>query len=270
VSALAACAYYLDELEKLRAEDADIVAINLASTESINRAARDVTTVDEFYALVDGDSPVISGGIAFALACIEARVPYCDFTPDLTLECPALLQLARDQRMPVAGKDGNTGQTFLKLVLAEAIVKRNLGIIGWYSANVLGNLDGRVLTLPGHRETKLEDKLTALDSIVPYEFHHVVDIAFEPSRGDHKEAWDTVNLKGWLGRRVSLRVNWCASDSILAAPLTLDICRLLHLSSARGESGVQTQLSPFFKHPIGHTRTSLVQEYLDLERHYGI
>lgn len=270
MSARSALDYYTQELQNLKAIDESVVSVNLASTEYWNGDVTSIVDTKTLFRLIEEDSPLMRSGLLFGLASIEAGIPYCDFTPDLTLECPAVLSRAEALNVPVAGKDGNTGQTFLKLILAEMLVRRNLKIVGWYSTNVLGNLDGKVLSLPGHKTTKMRDKLNALDDVVPYQFSHVVDIAYEESRGDFKESWDSVHIRGWLDQRISLRVNWHASDSILAAPIVLDLARLLALDAEAGQGGVRTHLSPFFKRPIGVTRTSLVGEFEVLERYYGI
>lgn len=268
MSATGAVEYFAEELDALLARDSDVVAVNLASTESLNPDTEGIGTPSDLWCHISDDSDVISGGLAFAVACVEKGVPYFDFTPDMTLRCPGLIALAEDKGVPVAGKDGNTGQTFLKTVLAEMMHRRGFVVEGWYSTNVLGNGDGRVLVSPGHRETKIRDKIDALSSILPYDFLHVVDISFDESRGDNKEAWDSVLMRTWLGHKVQLKVNWLASDSALAAPMVLDIARLLSASNRNGESSVQRQLSCFFKAPVGMTRRSLWEEYHALEEHY--
>jgi len=270
MSAGDALAYFRRELSMLLERDSNLVGANLSSAEAYNNIVNNINDIDHLYALISSNSDCISSGMTFIVACIELGIPCFDFTADQSMDCPALGKLALNNKALLAGKDGNTGQTFLKVVLGEMFAKRNLKINDWYSTNVLGNLDGKVLSIPTHRQAKIQDKALALASILEYDFHHTVDIAYHPNRGDIKEAWDSIQLEGWLGHRISLRLNWYASDSILAAPLVLDISRLLALSKERGEVGLQTQLSPFFKRPIGVTRTSIFHEFEVLERHYAI
>ena len=269
MTASQAVEYYVEELTQLRQTEEEVVGFNLASTESINWDCQKIQNRSDLLGAIKANCDSLSGGMVFAYACILTGIPFCDFTPDLTLECPAIQSLAKKNKVPLAGKDGNTGQSFLKAVVGEMFVRRNIAIRGWYSANVLGNTDGQVLTVPGHSDTKKRDKLNVLESIIPYEFGHVVDISYEKSRGDFKEAWDSLNMEGWLGRRLTFRMDWCAPDSVLAAPLVIDVSRLLWLSRRRGLGGIQRQLSPFFKSPIGVKRTSIISEINAMESFYG-
>jgi myo-inositol-1-phosphate synthase len=259
--------YYRAELKRLKNE-AEVVAGNVASTSTFNKKILEIASVKELWSLMRSEHRCINSGVLFALAACLERVPFFDFTPDLTLESPAVIECARQNRAAVAGKDGNTGQSFLKTVLAEMFVTRNIRIQGWYSTNVLGNEDGRRLMDRGARKSKMRDKLGVTASIVPYPFSHVVDISFEEAHGDWKEAWDSVLATGWLGTSIRLQVNWQASDSLLAAPVATDVARLLALDARRRRYGIRRKLAPFFKRPIGGVRKSLLQEYAALANYY--
>jgi len=258
------------QLKKAKEHHVDVVAINLCSTEADNKEAQTIFSTEDLMDCIANNDDRISGGMAFAVACIESGVPYIDFTPDSTLFVPAIVSLADARGVPVAGKDGNTGQTFLKLCLADFFERRHLPITSWYSTNVLGNLDGRVLSMPGHYETKIRDKTAALQSHANRNVHHNVDICYDETRGDWKEAWDSVKMLSFFGHEINLRLNWEASDSALAVPVVFDLLRLIALSAKRGDVGIQKQLSVFFKAPIGVKNRSIWEEFKKLEEHYGV
>ena len=187
----------------------------------------------------------------YAYAAIEAGVPYGNFTPSVAADVPALAELARRRGVPVAGKDGKTGQTLLKTVLAPALRARALHVDGWFSTNILGNRDGLALDDPDSLRSKLDTKGSVLDSILGYRVEdHIVDIRYYRPRGDDKEAWDNIDVIGFLGHRMQIKVNFLCKDCILAAPLVIEIARLLDLAQQRGEGGAQEQLSLFFKAPM--------------------
>ena len=178
-------------------------------------------------------------------------MPYGNFTPSVAVDVPALAELARRRGVPVAGKDGKTGQTMMKTVLAPAFRSRALKVEGWYSTNILGNRDGQALDDPASLESKLGTKRTVLDSILGYPVEdHVVSIDFYRPRGDQKEAWDAIDLVGFLGQRMQVKVDFQCRDSILAAPLALELARLLDVAQQRGDGGVQEHLGWFFKAPM--------------------
>jgi myo-inositol-1-phosphate synthase len=161
------------------------------------------------------------------------------------------MELAEKCRVPIAGKDGKTGQTFLKTVLAPAFKSRALKIEGWYSTNLLGNRDGQALANEGSLASKVKTKASVLDDILGYDVEdHIVDIRYYRPRGDDKEAWDNIDIKGFLGGRMQVKINFLCKDSILAAPLAIEIARCLDYAKRRGESGIQEQLSAFFKLPM--------------------
>ncbi|WP_410816468.1 inositol-3-phosphate synthase [Micromonospora sp. 050-3] len=235
------------------AQDAQrVVVVNLASTEARPDSASPVLqSLDGFEAGLDADDPVITPGLLYAYAAIREGCPYVNFTPSLGADVPALLELAVRESVPVAGKDGKTGQTLIKTVLAPAFRSRALTVEGWYSTNILGNRDGQILDDPSSLASKLDTKGSVLNQILGYDVDdHVVRIDYYRPRGDAKEAWDNVDLIGFLGQRMQLKVDFLCRDSILAAPLVLDLARLMAEAARRGESGAQEQLGYFFKAPM--------------------
>jgi myo-inositol-1-phosphate synthase len=164
---------------------------------------------------------------------------------------PALIEFAEKENVPVAGKDGKTGQTFIKTVLAPALKSRALHVDGWYSTNILGNRDGLALSNEDSLASKVKTKASVLDDILGYKVEdHIVDIRYYRPRGDNKEAWDNIDISGFLGQTMQIKVNFLCRDSILAAPLAIEIARCLDLAKSRGLGGVQEQLSVFFKLPM--------------------
>ena len=229
-----------------------LVLLNLASTERWpDPASAALQTPEAFEAGLDADDRAITPSMVYAYAAIREGVGYANFTPSLSADVPALVQLAERHGVPIAGKDGKTGQTMMKTVLAPAFRSRALTVEGWYSTNILGNRDGLALDDPSSLESKLQTKGKVLDSILGYPVEdHVVRIDYYRPRGDQKEAWDAIDLVGFLGQRMQVKVDFQCRDSILAAPLALEIVRLVDLAQQRGEGGVQRQLGWFFKAPM--------------------
>ena len=242
------------DLRRFREEnDLDgLVLVNLASTERWpDPAAPALQTVEAFEAGLDADDRAITPAMVYAYAAIAEGVGYVNFTPSLAADVPALVAFAESRGVPVAGKDGKTGQTMLKTVLAPAFRSRSLTVEGWYSTNILGNRDGQALEDPDSLSSKLQTKGSVLDSILGYPVEdHVVRIDYYRPRGDQKEAWDAIDLVGFLGQRMQIKVDFQCRDSILAAPLAVEIVRLVDLAQQRGEGGVQRHLGWFFKAPI--------------------
>jgi myo-inositol-1-phosphate synthase len=242
------------DLRRFREEnDLDgLVLVNLASTERWpDPAAPALQTVEAFEAGLDADDRAITPAMVYAYAAIAEGVGYVNFTPSLAADVPALVAFAESRGVPVAGKDGKTGQTMLKTVLAPAFRSRSLTVEGWYSTNILGNRDGQALEDPDSLSSKLQTKGSVLDSILGYPVEdHVVRIDYYRPRGDQKEAWDAIDLVGFLGQRMQIKVDFQCRDSILAAPLAVEIVRLVDLAQQRGEGGVQDHLGWFFKAPI--------------------
>ncbi len=241
------------DLCRFRAEQQldDVVMINLASTE----ARPDVTapafaTAAGFEAALDRDDDALNPAVLYAYAAIREGVPYGNFTPSVAVDVPALVELAEQRGVPVIGKDGKTGQTFVKTVIAPALRDRALHVEGWYSHNILGNRDGLALRDKDSLSSKLGTKGSVLDGILGYPVEdHVVTIEYYRPRGDNKEAWDTIDVEGFLGQKMQLKLNFLCKDSILAAPLVIEIARTLDLARRRGQGGVQEQLGVFFKQP---------------------
>src|SRR4029079_519260 len=170
-------------------------------------------------------------------------------------DVPALIEFADKNRVPLAGKDGKTGQTFIKTVLAPALKARALKVEGWYSTNILGNRDGLALSDQESLASKVKTKSSVLDDMLGYDVEdHIVDIRYYRPRGDNKEAWDNIDISGFLGQSMQIKVNFLCKDSILAAPLAIEIARCLDLAQRRGENGIQEQLSVFFKLPMSKSK----------------
>ncbi|MGD9590173.1 MAG: inositol-3-phosphate synthase [Pyrinomonadaceae bacterium] len=228
------------------------VVINLASTEKLSVEGTDALNgIAAFEKALDDDSPDVSPAMLYAYASIAEGVPYGNFTPSTSADIPALIQFAEKQNVPIAGKDGKTGQTFIKTVLAPALKARALHVDGWYSTNILGNRDGLALSNEDSLASKVKTKQSVLDDILGYHVDdHIVDIRYYRPRGDDKEAWDNVDIRGFLGQTMQIKVNFLCKDSILAAPLAIEIARCLDLARQRGEAGIQEHLSVFFKMPM--------------------
>lgn len=253
-----------DIVKKLRSDLAEfgsrcdsVVVINLASTEKL--AAEDnkiINSLADFEQALDENSHDISPAMLYAYAAIAEGVPYGNFTPSLAADIPALIEFAEKQGVPIAGKDGKTGQTFLKTVLAPALKSRALHVDGWYSTNILGNRDGLALSNEDSLASKVKTKSSVLDDILGYDVQdHIVDIRYYRPRGDNKEAWDNIDIRGFLGQPMQIKVNFLCKDSILAAPLAIEIARCLDLAKQRGQGGIQEQLSVFFKLPMTNGET---------------
>ena len=241
------------DLNRMRKEnDLDaLVMINLASTERTPANGAALQSMDAFERGLDDDDPGIGPAMLYARAAIEMGVPYANFTPSVAADVPALTEMARRRGVPLAGKDGKTGQTLMKTVLAPALRARALHVDGWFSTNILGNRDGEALRDADSLASKLGTKGSVLDSILGYPVEdHIVDIRYYRPRGDDKEAWDNIDVTGFLGQRMQIKVNFLCKDSVLAAPLVLEIARVMDLARQRGEAGPQEQLSLFFKAPM--------------------
>ena len=230
----------------------DAVVINLASTEKLADEGNEIfNSIEGFEKALDDDSKEISPAMLYAYAAIAEGVPYGNFTPSVSADTPALIQFAERQNVPLAGKDGKTGQTMIKSVLAPALKTRALRVEGWYSTNILGNRDGLALSNEESLASKVKTKGSVLDDILGYRVEdHIVDIRYYRPRGDNKEAWDNIDVRGFLGQPMQIKVNFLCKDSILAAPLAIEIARLLNLAKHRNEKGIQEQLSIFFKLPM--------------------
>jgi myo-inositol-1-phosphate synthase len=210
-----------------------------------------------FEAALESNDPSIPSSMVYAYAALKEGIPYANGAPNLTCDVPAMTELAAQTKSPICGKDLKTGQTLIKTIIAPGLKARLLGVEGWYSTNILGNRDGEVLDDPESFKTKEESKKSVLDYIFQAhlypdlykEIHHVVRINYYPPRGDNKEGWDNVDIRGWLGYPMQLKINFLCRDSILAAPIVLDVALFLDLAKRAGMSGIQEWLSFYFKSP---------------------
>ena len=235
-----------------------LVMIWCGSTEVYHRAEAVHQTLASFEAGLCNNDPGIAPSQIYAYAALMSNVPFANGAPNLTTDVPALLDLARDRNVPICGKDFKTGQTFMKTLLAPGFKARMLGINGWFSTNILGNRDGEVLEDPGSFKTKEETKLSVLDQILQpklypdlYEnLYHAVRINYYPPRGDAKEGWDNIDIFGWLGYPMQIKIDFLCRDSILAAPLVLDLVLFMDLAQRSGMRGIQEWLSFYFKGPM--------------------
>ena len=228
------------------------------STEIYLKETAAHATLAAFEKALEQNDESIASSMIYAYAALREGIPYANAAPNLTADIPAMLELAARTGTPIAGKDLKTGQTLLKTVIAPGFKARLLGVRGWYSTNILGNRDGEVLDDPESFRTKEESKKSVLDYILqPHlypelykELCHVVRINYYPPRGDNKEGWDNIDLFGWLGYPMQLKINFLCRDSILAAPIVLDTVLFLDLASRAGMSGIQEWLSFYFKSPM--------------------
>lgn len=236
---------------------ARMVVISCMSVEVYQPAQPVHASSASFERGLDADDPAISPAQLYAYAAIQEGVPFINGTPNTTTELPALQQLAKRAGVPLAGSDFKSGQTYLKTVIAGALQMRLLGLTGWFSTNILGNRDGLVLEDPAAFEAKRVSKTSVLDDICSAEaqpelysdIEHLVKINYFGPRGDAKESWDAIDLFGWMGYEMQLKVNFQCRDSILAAPLALDLVLLADLAHRRGDAGVLAWLAFYFKTP---------------------
>jgi myo-inositol-1-phosphate synthase len=234
-----------------------LVMIWCGSTEVYMTESPAHASVEAFEAALDANDEAIPSSMIYAYVAIREGIPYANAAPNLSADIPALVSLAGQTRTPIAGKDLKTGQTLIKTIVAPGLKARLLGVQGWYSTNILGNRDGEVLDDPESFKTKEESKKSVLDYILqPHLYpelysnlHHVVRINYYPPRGDNKEGWDNIDLVGWLGYPMQLKINFLCRDSILAAPIVLDVALFLDLAKRAGMAGIQEWLSFYFKSP---------------------
>jgi myo-inositol-1-phosphate synthase len=235
-----------------------LVMIWCGSTESYLPRGPAHASLRAFEAALDADDHSIAPSMLYAYAAMRSHVPFINGAPNLSGDIPALFELSRENHVPQAGKDFKTGQTLMKTILAPGLKARMLGLNGWFSTNILGNRDGEVLDDPGSFKTKELSKLSVLDTILQPEMYpdlygnisHKVSIHYYPPRGDNKEGWDNIDIVGWMGYPMQIKVNFLCRDSILAAPLVLDLALLIDLAARAGMRGPQEWLSFYFKSPI--------------------
>jgi myo-inositol-1-phosphate synthase len=234
-----------------------VVMIWAGSTEIFLKESAVHQSLAAFEAGLEASDIAIPSSMIYAYAAIKEGIPYANAAPNLTADIPALVELAAKTQTPLAGKDMKTGQTLIKTIIAPGLKARMLGVSGWYSTNILGNRDGEVLDDPESFKTKEESKKSALDYIFqPHlypelykDLFHMVRINYYPPRGDNKEGWDNIDIFGWLGYPMQLKINFLCRDSILAAPIVLDVALFMDLAKRSGMSGIQEWLSFYFKAP---------------------
>jgi len=234
-----------------------VVVLWCGSTETFTPVTDVHRTLAAFEAGLAASHPEIAPSMIYAYAALKKGIPYLNGAPNLTVDAPALLELSRAKNAPIGGKDFKTGQTLMKTIIAPGLKARMLGVEGWFSTNILGNLDGKVLDDPGSFKTKEESKLSVLDTIfngelypqLYGEIHHKVRINYYPPRGDNKESWDNIDIVGWMGYPMQIKINFLCRDSILAAPVCLDLVLFTDLAQRCGWSGVQEWLSFYWKSP---------------------
>jgi myo-inositol-1-phosphate synthase len=235
-----------------------LVMIWCASTEVYIEPGPVHLSLAAFEKGLKGNDPAISPSMIYAYAALNEGVPFGNGAPNLTVDISALLELAKQKKVPISGKDFKTGQTLMKTVLAPAFKARLLGVSGWFSTNILGNRDGEVLDEPMSFKSKEVSKLGALEYILQPELYpdlykdlyHKVRINYYPPRGDNKEGWDNIDIFGWLGYPMQVKVDFLCRDSILAAPIVLDLALFMDLAARAGMSGIQEWLSFYYKSPM--------------------
>jgi myo-inositol-1-phosphate synthase len=249
-----------DDIRKFQKTNklARTVMVWCGSTEIFLKTKKVHQTIDSFEKGLVNNDPAIAPSMIYAYAAIKMGIPYANGAPNLSGDIPALMALAKERCVPICGKDFKTGQTLMKTILAPGFKSRLLGLNGWYSTNILGNRDGEVLDDPESFKTKEESKLSVLEHILRKDLYpdlysnysHVVRINYYPPRGDNKEGWDNIDIFGWLGYPMQIKVDFLCRDSILAAPIVLDLVLLQDLAARCGMSGIQEWLSFFFKSPM--------------------
>ena len=249
----------IDDIARFKTEKGcdRLVMVWAASTEIYMEESAVHESLEAFEKGLYDSDPAIAPSMIYAYAALKSGLPFANGAPNLTVDIPAMVELAYKMRLPICGKDFKTGQTLMKTILAPGLKSRMLGLHGWYSTNILGNRDGEVLDDPENFKTKEESKLSVLETILQPEAHpdlykdfsHVVRINYYPPRGDNKEGWDNIDIFGWLGYKMQIKIDFLCRDSILAAPLVLDLALFLDLAQRAGMKGIQEWLSFYFKSP---------------------
>jgi myo-inositol-1-phosphate synthase len=235
-----------------------LVMVWCGSTEVFMKESAVHHSLASFEKGLEASDEAIPSSMIYAYAALKEGIPYANAAPNLSADIPALTELAAQTGSPLAGKDLKTGQTLIKTIIAPGLKARLIGVSGWYSTNILGNRDGEVLDDPESFKTKEESKKSVLDYILQPKLYpglyedicHVVRINYYPPRGDNKEGWDNIDIFGWLGYPMQLKINFLCRDSILAAPIVLDVALFLDLAKRAGMSGIQEWLSFYFKSPV--------------------
>jgi len=249
----------MEDIDHFRSEKQvdRLVIVWCGSTEAYEEPSAVHADLEAFELGLKENDPAITPSQIYAYAALKMKVPFANGAPNLTVDIPAMIQLAAQEGVPVAGKDFKTGQTLMKTMIAPGLKARMLGVNGWFSTNILGNRDGEVLDDPDSFRSKEVSKLGVLEQILQPEvypdlygdIYHKVRINYYPPRGDDKEGWDNIDIFGWLGYRMQIKVDFLCKDSILAAPIVLDLALFMDLAARAGKSGIQEWLSFYFKSP---------------------
>jgi myo-inositol-1-phosphate synthase len=245
------------DIEDFQAKCDRLVVVWCGSTEAYREPTSVHVTIEAFEEGLRNSDPSIPPSQIYAYAALSRGVPFANGAPNITVDIPAMVELAKRNRVPIAGKDFKTGQTLMKTILAPGFKARMLGVRGWFSTNILGNRDGEVLDDPESFKSKEVSKLGVLDTILQpdrypslYEgLYHKIRINYYPPRGDNKEGWDNIDIFGWMGYGMQIKVDFLCRDSILAAPIVLDLALFLDLAARAGQAGIQEWLSFYFKSP---------------------
>jgi len=250
----------MEDIRKFKEEHGlnRMVTVWCASTEVFMKPHPVHETVESLEKAMKENHPAVPPSMIYAYASISSGVPFANGAPNLTVDIPAMAELSRRKGVPIAGKDFKTGQTLMKTILAPGLKARLIGLNGWFSTNILGNRDGEVLDDPESFKTKEESKLGVLEYILQPDlypdlykhFYHKVRINYYPPRGDNKEGWDNIDIFGWLGYPMQIKIDFLCRDSILAAPIVLDLALFLDLAQRSGMKGIQEWLSFYFKSPM--------------------
>lgn len=239
-----------------------LVVVNLTSAEPLPKSSDALNHIDEFEKLIEADEKeFVAPSMIYAYSAFLEKCSHVNFTPNLGASIPALSDLAKREQVPHCGNDGKTGETLVKTALAPMFTCRNLQVMSWQGYNMLGNGDGKTLSVPENRESKIDNKSAVLESMLGYTPHSHVAIDYVPSLGDWKTAWDFIHFKGFLDVPMSMQFTWQGCDSVLAAPLVLDMVRFCDFAVKKGEFGEMQHLSSFYKKPIGTEEIALYPQF---------
>jgi myo-inositol-1-phosphate synthase len=241
-----------------------LVTVWCASTEAYRKASKVHSSLRDFKEGLKNSDPDIAPSQIYAYASLKQRIPFANGAPNLCVDTDAINELAHENRVPISGKDFKTGQTLMKTILAPGFKARMLGVNGWFSTNILGNRDGEVLDDPESFKTKEVSKLSVLDSILQPEvypdlysnLYHKVRINYYPPRGDNKESWDNIDIVGWMNMPMQIKINFLCRDSILAAPIVLDLVLWSDFAQRAGYKGILEWLSFYYKSPMAEKKLS--------------
>ena len=240
------------------------VVVNVASTEPLCDPTLFGWSQAQFERGIAEDDPRIPASALYAYAALATGLPFVNFTPSIGAGLPALIEMARTKGLPIAGRDGKTGETLVKTALAPMFAVRGLTVEGWYGTNILGNTDGQVLSYAENAASKVASKSGVLEQCLGYSPAGAVRIDYFPPLVDHKVAWDFIQFRGWGGHRMRMQFTWEGTDAVLAAPLIIDLARLITVAHRRGEAGQIGELALFFKTPEGSEEMNLHRQYQTL------